>query len=161
MQKANEAVARRVCQLVSESQTLSAAKTSPKAGEEEEPFTILSIGCGDGAFDASILQAVLHRYPDIKISYTGTDIDQDTLQKALKELGGLKDSYANRVTIKTITNDFEDIDSVREEIPPCDVVLVVHVLYYMKDLRKSLLDAQKLAKPKHGAFLLSTRLYSI
>ena len=132
MKKAEEAVIERVCQIVSESQTTPTQKASPKAAENEEPFTILSIGCGDGTFDASILQAVLHRYPDIKISYMGTDIDEDTCQIALKELGQLRDSYVNRVTIKTITTDFEDIDSVRAEIPPCDVVLVVHVLYYMK-----------------------------
>ena len=149
MQKTKEAVIERVCQLVSESST---SKASPKAGEE--PFTILSIGCGDGTFDATIIQAVLNRYPDIKISYTGTDIDQDTCQRALKEFGELSASYVNRVTIKTITTDFKDIDLVGEEISPCDLVLAVHVLYYMKDLRKSLLDAQKLAKPNHGEFIV-------
>ena len=36
---------------------------------------ILSVGCGDGTLDVKIFQAMISKYPDIKIDYTGTDID--------------------------------------------------------------------------------------
>lgn len=48
------------------------------------------------------------------------------------------------------TMDFEDIDSIKSEILLCDLVLAVHVLYYMKDFRKALTDAQALTKANHG-----------
>jgi hypothetical protein len=36
----------------------------------------LSIGCGDGIFDAIILQAMISKYPDIKLDYTGIDTER-------------------------------------------------------------------------------------
>ena len=132
--KAEIAVSEKACQLIAESQT---SKTS------EEPFRILSIGCGDGTFDAEILQAMIDKYPYIKIDYMGIDIDEASCQKATEELSALKKKLNNKM-------DFEDIDSIKCEILLCDLVLAVHVLYYMKDFRKALTDAQALTKANHG-----------
>ena len=105
----------------------------------EEPFRILSIGCGDGTFDAKILQAIIDKFPEVSIHYVGTDIDEQTCQKAAEVLDALK---SQNVTTEILTVDFEKIDSFKMKIPPCDLVMAVHSLYYMKDLKKALSDAQ-------------------
>ena len=88
---------------------------------------------------------MINEYPDTKVHYTGIDIDKEVCEKAVEELGPLKAS--NKVEI---IMDFEDIDSIKSEILLCDLVLAVHVLYYMKDFRKALTDAQALTKANHG-----------
>ena len=144
MKKAEEAVTKRACQLLTESR----ASRMSSSSSVVEPFRVLSIGCGDGTFDAKILQAMINKHPDTKIHYTGIDIDKEVCDKAVEELGALKAS--DKVEIKMIAMDFEEIDSIKDEISPCDLVLAVHVLYYMKDFRKALTDAQALTKADHG-----------
>ena len=145
MKKAEEAVTKRACQLLTESR---ASRMSLSSSAHLEPFRVLSIGCGDGTFDAKILQAMINEYPDTKIHYTGIDIDKEVCEKAVEELGALKAS--DEVEIKMIAMDFEEIDSIKDEILPCDLVLAVHVLYYLKDFRKALTNAQVLTKADYG-----------
>ena len=140
MKKAEEAVSKGACQLFTEYE---ASRTSAA-----EPFRILSIGCGDGTFDAKIIQVMISKDPDIRIHYTGIDIDEEVCEKAKEELGTLKAKH--EVEIKMLVMDFEDIDSVKAEISPCDLILAVHVLYYMKDFRKALTDAHVLTKADYG-----------
>ena len=84
---------------------------------------------------------MINKYPDIKIDYTGIDIDEASCQKAINEL---KEKLNNKVAIKIITMD---MNSFNAEIPPCDLILAVHVLYnYAKDLRKVLADVCALLK---------------
>ena len=144
--KVEIAVSEKACQLVAESQT---SKTSA------EPFRILSIGCGDGTFDAEILQAMIDKYPDIKIDYTGIDIDEASCQKATEELSALKKKLNDKVEIKIITMD---MNSFNAEIPPCDLILAMHVLYYAKDLRKVLADIRALLKTDGKFCMLRLRL---
>ena len=144
MNKAERAVAEKACQVLAESQ----ASTSSAS----KPFRILSIGCGDGTFDAKIIQAMIRKYPDVKIHYTGIDIDKGACDRAKEEVGVLKDNH--EVEIKILAMDFEDIDSIKTEISPFDLVLAVHSFYYMKDLRKAITDAQTLTKADHGKCLL-------
>ncbi len=139
MDKAEQAVADKACQLLAESQATTSAA---------DPFRILSIGCGDGTFDAKIIQAMIRKYPDVKIQYTGIDIDKEVCDRAKQELGTSRASH--EMEIKMFAMDFEDIDSIKTEIPPCDLILAVHAFYYMKDLRKALSDAQALTKADHG-----------
>ena len=140
MGKAERAVADKACQVLAESQ--------PSTTSASEPFRILSIGCGDGTFDTKIIQAMIGKYPDVKIHYTGIDIDKEVCDRAKEEVGALK---ANReMEIKMIAMGFEDVDSIKAEIPLADLVLAVHSFYYMKDLRKAITDAQALTKADHG-----------
>ena len=147
MNKVEKAVANRVCQVLAESQ---ASRNTTSTSSADQPFRILSIGCGDGTFDAKILQAMFFKYPDIEIHYTGIDIDNEVCEKVREELGTLKDNH--EVEIKIFVMSFEDIDSIKTEILPCDLVLAVHVFYYMKDFKRALKfnDTLMLTKAGHG-----------
>ena len=59
----------------------------------------------------------------------------------MEELSTLKAN--NNVAIKIITMDMH---SLKAEIPPCDLVLAIHVLYYAKDITKVLADFHALLK---------------
>lgn len=135
--KVKSAVSDKACQLLTELQ-VSNSRTSAS-----EPFRILSIGCGDGTFDAIILQAVISKHPDIKLDYMGIDIDEDTCQKARKELSVLKKT-SNKVEIKILKMDMHSL--MAEISAPCDLVLAIHSLYYATDLRKVLTDIHALLK---------------
>ena len=108
-----------------------------------DSFRILSIGCGDGRFDANVLQAITNRFPDVKVHYIGIDIDQQTCQNAKETVSALKN---HNVMVETFTADFEKVDLFKDRIPPCDLVIASHVFYYMKDLKKALSDARALRK---------------
>ena len=104
-------------------------------------FRIFSIGCGDGTFDIKILQTIADRFPDVKVSYIGTDIDEKFCQQARELLGAVKNTE-----VEILVEDFQEIDPSKLNIPPCDLVLAIHVLYYMRDITKALVDAQKFRK---------------
>ena len=104
-------------------------------------FRIFSIGCGDGTFDIKILQTIAERFPDVKVSYIGTDIDEKFCQKARELLGSVKNTY-----VEILIEDYQEIDPSKFSILPCDLVLAIHVLYYMRDITKALIDAQKFRK---------------
>ena len=104
-------------------------------------FRIFSIGCGDGTFDIKILQTITERFPDVKVSYTGMDIDKKSCEQARELLGAVKN-----VEVEIVVEDYQEIDSSKFNIPPCDLVLAIHVFYYMRDITKALIDAQKFRK---------------
>ena len=86
---------------------------------------------------------MINKYPDIKIDYTGIDIDEAICQKATRELSASKKKLNDKVEIKIITMD---MNSLNAEIPPCDLILAMHVLYYTTDLRTGLSDIHSLLK---------------
>jgi SAM-dependent methyltransferase len=102
----------------------------------------LSIGCGDGIFDAIILQAMISKYPDIKLDYTGIDTDEDICQKAREELDTLKKTN-DKIEIRILKMD---VHSLTSEIQSCDLILAMQSLYYAVDLRKVLTDVHGLLK---------------
>ena len=104
-------------------------------------FRIFSIGCGDGTFDIKILQTIAERFPDIRVSYIGTDIDKKFCEQARELLGSVKNAE-----VEIIVEDYQEIDLSKFNIPPCDLVLAIQVLYYMRDITKALIDAQKFRK---------------
>ena len=104
-------------------------------------FRIFSIGCGDGTFDIKMLQTIAERFPDIRVSYIGTDIDKKFCEQARELLGSVKNAE-----VEIIVEDYQEIDPSKFNIPPCDLVLAIQVLYYMRDITKALIDAQKFRK---------------
>ena len=112
-------------------------------------FRIFSIGCGDGTFDIKILQTITERFPDVKISYTGTDIDEKFCEQARELLGAIKN-----VEVEIVVEDYQKVDPSKFNIPPCDLVLAIHVFYYMRDITKALIDAQNFKK-EDGMYTLA------
>ena len=133
MAEADRVLAEKTCQLVKDH----------TATSMDKPFTILSIGCGDGSNDVKILQAIIDKFPEVSIHYIGTDIDEQTCQKAATVLGALK---SQNVTTEFLMFDFDEIDSFKSKIPPCDLILAIHMFYYMENVRKALMDVKELLK---------------
>jgi SAM-dependent methyltransferase len=124
-------------------QILSKSRVSNYSTSASEPFRILSIGCGNGTFDTIVLQSMMSQHPDIKLDYTGIDIDEVTCQKAREELGTLKKT-SDKIEIRILKMDMHSLTS---DIPAsCDLILAMHSLYYAVDLRKVLSDVQALLK---------------
>ena len=124
-----EFVAEKVCQILAE--------------ESTKPVRILSVGCGDGSFDVKILQTITSRFPETKVQYIGTDIDKKTCEQSKEVLSAIKN-----VEVEVMVLDFQQVDPSKLELPPCDLILAIHVLYYMKDLNKALSNLQLLRKPE-------------
>ena len=124
-----EFVAEKVCQILK--------------NESTKPVRILSVGCGDGSFDVKILETISSRFPDTKVQYVGTDIDKKTCEQSKEVLSAIKN-----VEVEFMVLDFQQVDPSKLELPPCDLVLAIQVLYYMKDLNKALSNLQLLTKPE-------------
>ena len=88
-----------------------------------------------------MLQTIAERFPDVKVSYIGMDIDKKFCEQARELLGSVKNTE-----VEIIVEDYQEIDPSKFNIPPCDLVLAVHVFYYMRDITKALVDAQKFRK---------------
>ena len=88
-----------------------------------------------------MLQIIAERFPDVKVSYIGTDIDEKFCQQARELLGSVKNTE-----VEILVEDYQVIDPSKFNIRPCDLVLPIHVLYYMRDITKALVDAQKFRK---------------
>ena len=71
----------------------------------------------------------------------GMDIDEKLCEQARELLGSVKNAE-----IDIIVEDYQEIDPSKFNIPPCDLVLAVHVFYYMRDITKALVDVQKFRK---------------
>ena len=103
---------------------------------------IFSVGCGDGSFDVKILRTITNYFPDLTVKYIGTDIDETSCQKAKELLGALEN-----VEVEILVLDFEQMDVSQVKVPPCDLVLAVHIFYYMRDIERAVSVTQSLRKP--------------
>ena len=90
---------------------------------------------------------MISRHPDVKIDYTGIDIDEEICQDAMEDLSALKTKFNDKVAIRILTMDINSFNSV-EVGPPCDLILALHILYYAKDMRRVLADVHTLLKPE-------------
>ena len=88
---------------------------------------------------------MISKYPEIKIDYTGVDIDEESCQKAMEELSLLKTKLNDNFTLRILTMDMNSL-TLKGEIPPCDLALAMHALYYAKDTRKDITDVHTLLK---------------
>ena len=57
-----------------------------------------------------MLQIITERFPDVKISYTGTDIDGKSCEQARELLGNVKN-----VEVEIIVQDYQEVEF---NIPP-------------------------------------------
>ena len=113
------------------------SKSSPSV------FRICSVGCGNGKVDLQLLTKISEKFPDLRIHFSGFDVNELLLEHAKETLQQLKN-----VEVEIAA---KDIESDGNEFPPYDLVVCVHVLYYMKSLDQALSNMLQLVK-KDGEF---------
>ena len=101
-------------------------------------FRICSIGCGDGKLDQQVLSKIREKFPNVRIHFCAFDVNELFVEHAKKSLQQL-----NNVEVEVLTGD---IESVGNEFAPCDLVLCVSVLYYVKSLEQALSNLLQLVK---------------
>ena len=82
-------------------------------------------------FDIKVLQTITDRFPDVKVHYIRTDIDEKSCQQARELLGSVKN-----VDIEILVQDYQQIDPAKINIPPCDLVLATTFSTIWKVLRR-------------------------
>ena len=111
---------------------------------EAPSIRICSVGCGDGQLDKLVLLKVLEKHPKANIEVLGVDINDLSCQKANEHLGQVSRQHA-QVKIKVVSGDILDVSTAEEGV--FDAVIVVHTMYYIKDLEKVLKKLLELQKP--------------
>ena len=110
------------------------------------PFNICSIGCGAGEPDRIMLQNVSD-----PVNYVGIEINEKSSHMAKATL---KDLPRAQVTI--INEDFMQMDLT--SLPQFDLVLMIHVHYYIKDLKTMFGRLHQLAKENAKIVIISENL---
>ena len=94
------------------------------AANQSNTFCLGSIGCGDGSFDKEVLTQLMEKYPNLDLHYIGVDVNEMSCQIAQEQLSSLKG-----VRFEILAKDFQDVHPADIEL--CDLVVAVHVLYYV------------------------------
>src|SRR5699024_1502234 len=105
-----------------------------------EGMKILELGCGDG----SLWSQNKEKLPR-NLSLTLSDISQGMLRDAKRNLGGEDPRFVFRAF---------DCQSIPFPSETFDMVIADHVLFYCKDLNKTLQEAKRVLKPE-GVFFCS------
>ena len=109
------------------------------AANKSSTFCLGSIGCGDGGFDKEVLTQLLEKYPNLDLHYIGVDVNEMSCQIAREQLSPLKG-----VRFEILAKDFQHVSPA--DIEPCDLLIAVHVLYYVASLKTALSCALKVIK---------------
>ena len=115
-------------------------------------FRICSIGCGDGHFDKEVLTQLLRRYPHLDVQYIGLDVNEFSCQTAREVLSSLEG-----VQIKILAKDIQHVSPA--DFDPCDLVIAVHVLYYVESLKTAISCALKVVKPNGCLIMINGQRY--
>jgi len=100
---------------------------------EGQPLRILSIGCGDGNLDLSVLRALSAHGP---VAYLGLDINDVSLGSFTSQLGVQSAEFSQNVHTELRHQRAEDFALGSDTFlgaDTFDVVLLAHVLYYSAD----------------------------
>ena len=117
-------------------------------GKSSSPvFRICSIGCGDGKLDRQVLTKINEKFPDVVIHFCAFDVNEVFVEHAKESLKQL-----DNVEVEILARDIEKVNG---EFAPCDMVLCVSVLYYVKSLEHALSNVLKLVK-NDGEFSISS-----
>ena len=124
------------------------------AANQSKTFCLGSIGCGDGSFDKEVLTQLLEKYPNLDLHYIGVDVNELSCQIAREQLSSLKG-----VQFEILAKDFQHVRPA--DIEPCDLVIAVHVLYYVASLKTALSCALKLTKQGGCLMIVSAHRYPL
>ena len=104
------------------------------------PVSVLSVGCGDGAVDVALADALTARDPGRPVRYVGVDPHPASGAAFRARLDALK---RPGLAASTITASFDRLGGAAVY----DVVLFVHSLYYVPDVGAALARAEALLAP--------------
>ena len=124
------------------------------AANNSSTFCLGSIGCGDGSCDKEVLTQLLEEYPNLDLHYIGVDVNEMSCQIAREQLSPLKG-----VRFEVLAKDFQHVSPA--DIEPCDLVIAVHVLYYVASLKTALSCALKVIKQSGCLMIINAHRYPL
>lgn len=105
------------------------------SGQARTPLRVLSIGCGDGSVDVEIARVLAAAGP---LTYVGVEPHEPSAARFLERLGAL-----DGVDVRAEPVSFDRMRAGTE----FDLVIAVHSLYYVRDLRAALVAAVGMLTP--------------
>ena len=122
--------------------------------DKKSMFRFCSIGCGDGHFDKEVLTQLLRRYPHLDLQYLGLDVNEFSCQTAREVLGSLEGAQ-----IEILTKDIQHTSPA--DFEPYDLVIAVHVLYYVESLKAAVSCALRVVKPDGCLMTINSYRYPL
>ncbi|KQU47031.1 hypothetical protein ASG84_07770 [Rhodococcus sp. Leaf278] len=114
--------------------------TARLAGMGDGPISVLSVGCGDGSLDARLAASLVQGVPGRAVRYVGIDPWPGSAELFTAKMAALE---ATELDSHAYVASFDD-SPVDETF---DVVMFVHSMYYVADLRATLRAALGLLRP--------------
>ncbi|GGF43415.1 class I SAM-dependent methyltransferase [Williamsia phyllosphaerae] len=112
------------------------------------PISVLSVGCGDGSLDVRLAEGLVRAVPGRPVRYVGIEPWSGSAALFTAEMAALE---ARELTVEAHVSSFADA-SVDETF---DVVVFVHSIYYVVDLRETLRSALDLVRPGGQLWVLN------
>ena len=119
-----------------------------------QTFKLCSIGCGDGEFDRRVLSRLTASFPNVNLQYIGVDVNEvscQTAQELLKQIQGVK--------VEVKRSDLQQLNP--DDLGPSDLIIMVHVLYYVEAILPVLLYATKHLKPSGYLIIVNAHRYPL
>lgn len=107
----------------------------------DKKYKVLEIGCGNGVLWSKNIELL-----DNDIEVVLTEVCEDILNEAKKNLNNYSDRFKFQIS---------DPSNIPYEDESFDIIIANHILFYMKDIDKVLLEINRLLK-KDGYFYCST-----
>ena len=118
------------------------------SGMGDGPISVLSVGCGDGSLDVRLAEGLVRAVPGRPVRYVGIEPWSGSAALFTAEMAALE---ARELTVEVHVSSFADA-SVDETF---DVVVFVHSIYYVVDLRETLRSALDLVRPGGQLWVLN------
>ncbi len=112
-------------------------KTIDTKMSSKKRFSILSIGCGSGIFEASFVNQLLTKK---SVHFVGVEPKQEECLKTKKWCDHLKKSHPNKFDFEIYQGDFDSFASIQT----FDIILFIHSLYYFSEIERSIQESYKL-----------------
>lgn len=120
----------------------------------KQTFQLCSIGCGDGEFDKRVLTKLTKAFPNVDLQYVGVDVNElscQTARETLKPIQGVK--------VEVTQCDLQQLGP--GDLKPCDLIIMVHVLYYVEAIQPVLSYTLKLLKPAGCLIIVNAHRYPL
>lgn len=120
----------------------------------KQTFQLCSIGCGDGEFDKRVLTKLTKAFPNVDLQYVGVDVNElscQTARETLKLIQGVK--------VEVTQCDLQQLGP--GDLKPCDLIIMVHVLYYVEAIQPVLSYTLKLLKPAGCLIIVNAHRYPL